>query len=84
MDKVAKWLTKIYPTVQREINDANNSHVFKNYHPIFENNDANAKLLQTIDVFSLPENSSEDEVRITKFFIIFYIYTGFFQFRLYA
>lgn len=62
MEKLAEWLKKIYPSVQKELNDTATARAFKNYNPIFDNIVAQVKLLQTINVFTRPNNSNEDEV----------------------
>lgn len=50
MQKLANWLKSVYPTVTREINDANsNFQLFKSYHPTSSLVDPFCKLLQTIN-----------------------------------
>lgn len=61
MEKLANWLSKIYPRVKKEIDNANNSRAFRGYRLAKDRSDANCKLLQTVNVFK--SGDSGDKVR---------------------
>ncbi|KAJ8943703.1 hypothetical protein NQ314_009676, partial [Rhamnusium bicolor] len=50
MQKLAEWLSKMYPKVTREIDNANNSQAFKGYKLHGDSTEANCKLIQSINV----------------------------------
>ncbi|KAJ8984705.1 hypothetical protein NQ317_004966 [Molorchus minor] len=57
MQKLADWLSKIYPKVKNEIDEANNSHAFRGYKLAEELTEANCKLLQTINILKVSQLS---------------------------
>ncbi|KAG5873372.1 hypothetical protein JTB14_022975 [Gonioctena quinquepunctata] len=54
MQKLSEWLSKIYPRVKKEIDDANNSRAFRGYRLQGESSEADCKLVQIVNVFSHP------------------------------
>ncbi|XP_018580092.1 WD repeat-containing protein 34-like isoform X2 [Anoplophora glabripennis] len=59
MEKLAHWLSKIYPSVKKEIDNANNSRAFRGYRLAKDRNDANCKLLQNLNVFKSGESGDK-------------------------
>ncbi|CAH1155069.1 unnamed protein product [Phaedon cochleariae] len=56
MDKLANWLTGIYPSVRKELNEASNSHAFRGYQLQGDSKDAECKLLQSLKVSNAISN----------------------------
>lgn len=50
MVRLATWLEELYPIVEKEINETNNSKAFKGYMLHEDIEGAKCKLTQTIDV----------------------------------
>lgn len=59
MQKLADWLSKIYPRVKKEIDSANNSRAFRGYRLAHDKCDANSKLIQNINVFKSGESGEK-------------------------
>lgn len=59
MEKLASWLSKIYPSVKKEIDNANNSRAFRGYRLAKDRSDANCKLLQNVNVFKSSESGDK-------------------------
>lgn len=49
MEKLANWLKSIYPKVNKEINDSNNSKAFRGYRLMDEARDFSCQLLQVVN-----------------------------------
>ncbi|XP_019755719.1 cytoplasmic dynein 2 intermediate chain 2-like [Dendroctonus ponderosae] len=59
MEKLGKWLSKIYPQVKEQIDNSNNSRIFQNYRLLDDPIDATCKLVQTLQVASKGETGSK-------------------------
>ncbi|ENN79714.1 hypothetical protein D910_01642 [Dendroctonus ponderosae] len=59
MEKLGKWLSKIYPQVKEQIDNSNNSRIFQNYRLLDDPIDATCKLVQTLQVASKGETGSQ-------------------------
>lgn len=59
MEKLGKWLNKIYPQVKEQIDNANNSKIFQNYRLLDDPIDATCKLVETLQVASKGETGSK-------------------------
>ncbi|KAJ8935666.1 hypothetical protein NQ318_012828 [Aromia moschata] len=72
MQKLADWLSKIYPKVKKEIDEANNSRAFQGYRLAEELCEANCKILQTINV----SKATEGDSRLLKVSVMSWNQTG--------
>nr|XP_023021351.1 WD repeat-containing protein 34-like [Leptinotarsa decemlineata] len=59
MQKLATWLSGVYPRVKKELDEANNSHAFRGYRLQGESNKADCKLLQIINVSGKTESGDK-------------------------
>ncbi|XP_050512216.1 cytoplasmic dynein 2 intermediate chain 2-like [Diabrotica virgifera virgifera] len=66
MVKLANWLRGIYPTVRKEIDEANNSHAFRGYRLQNDTNEADCKLLQTLSIANVGTGDSNLSKRIAS------------------
>ncbi|KAJ8920509.1 hypothetical protein NQ315_005378 [Exocentrus adspersus] len=51
MEKLASWLSRIYPKVKKELDTASNTRAFRGYKLSQDKNDATCKLIQHANVF---------------------------------
>ncbi|KAL3280215.1 hypothetical protein HHI36_017715 [Cryptolaemus montrouzieri] len=63
VDKLAEFLTNMYPKVKRELDDLT-SRAFNKYKPQTDFGDTSRKLLQTIEI--IPQNESSEQVNSAK------------------
>ncbi|XP_071051464.1 cytoplasmic dynein 2 intermediate chain 2-like isoform X1 [Onthophagus taurus] len=59
MERLSKWLNKIYPTVSKELNETIHSQAFKNYRLDKNYEKPSVKLLQSLKVIAGQDNSGE-------------------------